>query len=163
MNKRATKYISFSIDGTYYAMPVNAVGPFIKGDNSLLVPKANEIIKGLIYQNGKIITIIDSAKLLALPKQDKFATCLTEKEVTMYGAYWCPHCADQKELFGSAFKNVNYVECTEEIKTCLEKKVDGYPTWIFKNGERLVGKYPLETLAEKSGCDIKATLYGKNK
>ena len=94
---------------------------------------------------------------------DKFATCLTAKEVTMYGAYWCPHCADQKELFGSAFKNVNYVECTEEIKTCLEKKVDGYPTWIFKNGERLVGKYPLETLAEKSGCDIKATLYGKNK
>ncbi|MDP2812707.1 MAG: chemotaxis protein CheW [bacterium] len=77
MNKRATKYISFSIDGTYYAMPVNAVGPFIKGDNSLPVPKANELIKGLIYQNGKIITIIDSAKLLNLPKQNKFATCLS--------------------------------------------------------------------------------------
>ena len=31
----------------------------------------------------------------------------------MYGAYWCPHCAHQKELFGAeAWSLIPYVECS---------------------------------------------------
>ncbi len=40
-----------------------------------------------------------------------FAQCLNTKGAKMYGAFWCPHCAEQKEMFGSSFQYVNYVEC----------------------------------------------------
>ena len=42
---------------------------------------------------------------------DAFAKCLASKQAKMYGAYWCPHCADQKEMFESSFQYVPYVEC----------------------------------------------------
>ena len=42
---------------------------------------------------------------------DAFAQCLAQKQVTMYGAYWCPHCENQKKLFGSAWEYVPYEEC----------------------------------------------------
>ena len=29
----------------------------------------------------------------------------------MYGLYWCPHCIEQKQMFGEAFHYVPYVEC----------------------------------------------------
>lgn len=83
-----------------------------------------------------------------------FAKCLAEKKVTMYGAEWCPHCKKQKALFGSSFKYVPYVECPENTKVCLEKKVDGYPTWIFPDGKRLQGEQSLEELSKESSCSL---------
>ena len=77
MNKRATKYISFFIADTYYAIPMAFVGSFIKYDNLLPVPKASELVKGLTYQNGKIITVIDSAKILGLVNRNNFDICLS--------------------------------------------------------------------------------------
>src|SRR3989344_9366604 len=35
---------------------------------------------------------------------DTFAQCLTEKGAIFYGTFWCPHCKDQKELFGNSIK-----------------------------------------------------------
>lgn len=83
----------------------------------------------------------------------KLAACMSEKNVTMYGAYWCPHCRNQKAMFGDAFEKVKYVECTQETKTCTEKQVESYPTWIYQDGTRTMGEQPLEKLAEKSGCE----------
>lgn len=83
---------------------------------------------------------------------DGFAKCLKEKGVVMYGAYWCSHCQRQKKLFGDSFKYVTYVECTKDVKKCREKKIEGYPTWIFKNGERIAGEATFEELSEKIGC-----------
>lgn len=62
---------------------------------------------------------------------DGFAQCLASKNITMYGAYWCPHCQNEKALFGDSFKYVNYVECTQEIAKCESAGIQGYPTWIF--------------------------------
>jgi thiol-disulfide isomerase/thioredoxin len=31
---------------------------------------------------------------------DEFAECLKSKGAVFYGAFWCPHCQDQKKLFG---------------------------------------------------------------
>ncbi|MBI2146731.1 hypothetical protein HYU22_05320 [Candidatus Woesearchaeota archaeon] len=45
-------------------------------------------------------------------KYDAFAQCLTENGVKMYGAYWCPHCLNQKEDFGKSWQYVNYIECS---------------------------------------------------
>jgi len=44
-------------------------------------------------------------------RYDTFAKCLTDRHVLMYGAYWCPHCAEQKEKFGDSFRYAPYVEC----------------------------------------------------
>ena len=40
----------------------------------------------------------------------QLAKHLTEEGAVMYGAYWCPHCSDQKQSFGKAFKYIQYVE-----------------------------------------------------
>ena len=90
---------------------------------------------------------------------DAFAQCLTEKEVVMYGAFWCPHCARTKARFGSSFQYINYVECdargeNEQSELCLEKEIEKYDTWEFPSGERLIGEPTFEQLAEKSGCIV---------
>lgn len=88
------------------------------------------------------------------PRLDAFAQCLAEKNVTMYGAEWCSHCQDQKRLFGSSFEYVPYVECPENTNVCIEKGVEGYPTWILSDGKKLVGKQELDVLARESGCEF---------
>ncbi|KKU85832.1 MAG: hypothetical protein A2667_00745 [Candidatus Wildermuthbacteria bacterium RIFCSPHIGHO2_01_FULL_47_27] len=98
---------------------------------------------------------------------DDFAKCLTDKGAVMYGAYWCPHCQNEKRAFGDSFKLVNYVECTEETQKCLDEKIEGYPTWTFPDGppattssgdvgrgRRFVGEQGIEKLAEESGCEV---------
>jgi glutaredoxin len=92
---------------------------------------------------------------------DALAQCLTDKGVKMYGAWFCPHCAAQKEAFGTAFHNVTYVECAapdkSELQVCKDAGITGYPTWVFADGKRLNGEQPLATLAEKAGCDAPST------
>ncbi|MBI2035942.1 MAG: hypothetical protein HYT12_04685 [Candidatus Liptonbacteria bacterium] len=43
---------------------------------------------------------------------DDFALCLKEKGVVFYGAFWCPHCQNQKKLFGKSQKLLPYLECS---------------------------------------------------
>lgn len=83
-----------------------------------------------------------------------FAQCLAEKEATMYGADWCPYCQNEKNNFGEAFKYVPYVECPDNPKLCLEKGIEGYPTWILSDGKKLVGKQGLQKLSQETGCSL---------
>lgn len=88
---------------------------------------------------------------------DSFASCLGEKGAVFYGAFWCPHCQNQKKMFGKSEKKLPYVECStsdgrSQLPICIEKKIEGYPTWEFADGSRLSGEIKLETLAEKTGC-----------
>ncbi len=90
-------------------------------------------------------------------KLDGFAQCLATSGAEFYGAFWCPHCQAQKKLFGSAKKYLPYIECStadgqNQLQVCKDKKVEGYPTWVFKDGSRLTGEVPLATLAEKTQC-----------
>lgn len=90
---------------------------------------------------------------------DGFAQCLKAKGARMYGAWWCPHCADQKEMFGLAFRYVNYTECSPEgLKTmndtCKQAGIKGYPTWQFADGSRVEGPQSLKVLGEKTGCKL---------
>lgn len=86
------------------------------------------------------------------------AECLTEKNVTMYGAFWCPHCKEQKNLFGAAFDSLNYVECAlpnnpnEQVQACKDAGIKGYPTWIRGDGERLFGTIDLGRLKAWAQC-----------
>jgi glutaredoxin len=84
---------------------------------------------------------------------DTFATCLADSGAAMYGTDWCPHCADQKALFGGSFKKVNYINCDFDEEACLRNRVTGYPTWVI-NGENQGGVQPLETLSALTGCPL---------
>ncbi len=88
-----------------------------------------------------------------------FASCLKERGVLFYGAFWCPHCVEQKKMFGSAAKALPYVECSTpngqgQIPLCVEKNIDTYPTWSFADGSMQKGVLSFEALAEKSGCQL---------
>ena len=72
----------------------------------------------------------------AVEELNIFAQCLTDEGMTFYGAYWCPHCQDQKEMFGDAMQYVNYVECdpggeNADPEACVAAGVEYYPTWIL--------------------------------
>lgn len=92
---------------------------------------------------------------------DSFAVCLSDKGIRMYGADWCPHCQNQKKLFGTSFSFVNYTECAlpnnprQQAKVCSDADITGYPTWVFASGERIEGEATFEQLAKKSGCEYK--------
>ena len=107
-----------------------------------------------------VLGIFFVAKDSGRPGQyDEFAQCLNDKGVKMYGAFWCPHCKNQKEEFGKSWQYVNYVECStadgnSQLKVCQDANIQGYPTWEFGDGERLEGEVPFATLAEKSGCSL---------
>lgn len=88
-----------------------------------------------------------------------FAKCLATQKVKMYGLYWCTHCEGQKEMFGSAFQYVPYVECgikgsNKETPACLEGGIKNFPTWEFADGSRFEGERKFEFLSEKSGCSL---------
>ncbi len=90
---------------------------------------------------------------------DGFAHCLKEKGATFYGAFWCPHCQNQKKLFGSAQQYLPYVECStpdgqNQLQVCIEKNIQSYPTWEFSDGSRETGELSLEGLADKTGCNL---------
>jgi thiol-disulfide isomerase/thioredoxin len=80
------------------------------------------------------------------------ASCLADSGAKFYGAYWCPHCKNQKAMFGDAAESLPYVECTEEEEVCMQQKIEVYPTWIFADGTRATGEQSLAKLAEKTGC-----------
>jgi hypothetical protein len=86
-----------------------------------------------------------------------FARCLTRTGARFYGTSWCAHCAAQRRMFGPAFNDVAYVECSvngtkETTAECTQAGVTSYPTWAFGDGSREMGELSLERLASKTGC-----------
>lgn len=91
------------------------------------------------------------------PRVQALAQCLQDKGVKMYGAYWCPHCKSQKEMFGSSFSKIQYIECAlpggrKQTALCDQAGINTYPTWEFSLGKRVLGQLSFEELAESSGC-----------
>lgn len=94
-------------------------------------------------------------------RYDSFAKCLTDRHVVMYGAYWCPHCAEQKEKFGASFEYAPYVECgvqgntREEQQVCKDAGIKHFPTWQFPpTGERAERVFSLQELSDRTGCSL---------
>ena len=94
-------------------------------------------------------------------KYDGFARCLGDRGVKMYGAWWCPHCVEQKEKFGASFDYAPYVECgvKGDLKgqnpVCKEDGIKHFPTWQFPpTGERVEKVLSLEVLSDRTGCSL---------
>jgi len=110
-----------------------------------------------------IIVLLGGIVLLASRTQEvsadqtALAMCLKDKGAIFYGAWWCPHCANTKKLFGAGKNALPYVECSTvdgngTLPICIEKGIKNYPTWIFADGSQETGELTLEHLAEKAGC-----------
>jgi len=89
-----------------------------------------------------------------------FAECLKEEGATFYGAFWCPHCQNQKRIFGKkASDSLPYVECStqdgqNQTEACIEAGVESYPTWEFADGTRVGGTQSIQDLAAQTSCPI---------
>ena len=87
------------------------------------------------------------------PYARALAVHLGQRGVKMYGAYWCPHCIEQKEVFGASAKRLPYVECSTggqgsaQASACQAAGIRQYPTWII-GGQRYQEVLTLTRLAE---------------
>jgi uncharacterized membrane protein/glutaredoxin len=90
------------------------------------------------------------------PAKIALAEHLTASGAALYTAYWCPHCHEQKELFGrEATAKLKVIECAPDGQNsqkalCDAKKIEGFPSWEI-NGTVNSGVKPLAKLAEDSG------------
>lgn len=108
-------------------------------------------------KDGDVVYVPKRVKRPSTPQAVELATALRDAGLTMYGAYWCPHCSRQKEVFGAeAWSLLNYVECSPKGysyqggKLC--KGVDGYPTFRDKKGKiNFSGERSLEAFAQTIG------------
>ncbi|HEY9797870.1 MAG TPA: vitamin K epoxide reductase family protein [Leptolyngbyaceae cyanobacterium] len=78
---------------------------------------------------------------------------LKQVGVKAYVAYWCPHCYEQKQLFGKqAYDEINHVECAPDGRnaqpqSCKNAGVQAFPSWEI-NGKLTSGIKTLEELAD---------------
>jgi uncharacterized membrane protein len=87
----------------------------------------------------------------------QLARHLTNIGAKEYVAWWCPHCHEQKLVFGKeAYKEINKVECAAadnpraQSQDCQAAKIESYPSWII-NGKTYKGVQNLDELAKISG------------
>jgi len=106
----------------------------------------------LVNSEGKVVSELD---LSATGEVDLLAGCLTRNQIKMYGLVTCPHCQSQKDEFGNSVRYVNYVECTENRRTCIDAGIRSVPAWVFeKSDRRKVGPKSLERLSNLAGCSF---------
>jgi hypothetical protein len=116
----------------------------------------NTIMAGVLL----IVIIAGYLILTSAPsKYDDFARCISASGAKMYGAYWCPHCIDQKGMFGNSWHLINYVECSlpdnaGQTQACIDAGVKSYPTWEFGDKTRKTGALTFEELGAKTGCAV---------
>jgi thiol-disulfide isomerase/thioredoxin len=112
------------------------------------------IIAGLIFVRNNSEKTVESRMTI----YDTFAQCLTDAGAKFYGAYWCPHCQEQKKLFQNS-KLLPYIECSTPdgngmTQICIDEKISGYPTWKFADGSVVDSVQSLKALSEKTGCEL---------
>ena len=101
---------------------------------------------------GMAITVTTAST----PATIALADHLTATGAVMYSAYWCPHCHDQKQLFGKeASAKLKIIECApdgqnNQAALCASKNIQGFPTWEIK-GQLDSGQKTLAQLAALSG------------
>jgi len=125
-------------------------------------PPVNVIAEELGYfpvqnRNGEITYIPARVKRTSTEQSIKLAAYLQKSGAVMYGAFWCPHCQRQKEMFGKeAWGMIKYVECDKKgfdgnASKCLKEGIEGFPAWKFKGGKEASGEMPLQQLVKVSG------------
>ena len=77
----------------------------------------------------------------------------------MYGAFWCPHCQQQKAMFGASASRLPYIECSPngqgapQADVCKAENIASYPTWVI-NGKHIAEVLSLKDLAADTGFQL---------
>lgn len=103
------------------------------------------------------LALITGCSTLPSSYEMRLADHLSATGAKMYGAYWCPHCATQKDDFGGAVNHIPYIECDSEgfdaqPELCQAEGIEAYPTWVI-GGDRYLGTQTLGKLARLSGFE----------
>lgn len=113
---------------------------------------------------------------------DALASCMSKRNVKMYGSNSCGHCIAQKGLFGESFSKIAFINCEvvipppqkkeetrefvfgslvsktlpKEDKVCDAAKIPGYPTWVKADdfASSLKGMRSLKELAAWADCTL---------
>lgn len=108
----------------------------------------NKQAKTDLIENGSVagVTSVESEDYLS-----RLTKKMTENGMVLYCSYQAEDCKKQKELFGQAINNINYVECDASIAhsnpdECLSHEVSIYPTWLYEE-EKYTGIRSLSELA----------------
>lgn len=154
------------------AMTTTAVVTVVTPFEALAAPPISIIAEELGYfpvsnSDGELRYVAKRTKRVSSFQAIELAKQLKDKDITMYGTYWCPHCSRQKELFGAeAWSIMNYVECSPKgygykgQEMC--KNIDGYPTFrdSTKKGTimNISGERDLEFLAQQINFPFDSSL-----
>jgi glutaredoxin len=104
----------------------------------------------LLAQTAPPVTTVSGSSELELARH------LSKIGAKIYTSYTCPHCHEQKQLFGQeAFSLINNIEChpdgeNAQPQLCRNAGIKGVPTWEIK-GKFAVGVQSLNELANLSG------------
>ena len=122
---------------------------FMKKNSTLLmVGLAVLILAGLIgtaiWQNNKPSIY------------QEFAQCLNDEGAKVYVAWWCQHCENQEADFGSAWDELEVIECSSPGSHTFDLCPDltSSPTWETADGDRYEGRRTFENLSEIYGCEL---------
>ncbi len=92
------------------------------------------------------------------PMTRALAEHLADEGVLFYGASWCPHCQEQKRLFGASASRLPYIECspagpnTPQAPSCSRAGIRTYPTWVMDGRAFAIGEVlSLARLAQATG------------
>lgn len=130
-----------------FGLYANASGPRTTATGKIPIP---DITAQPVPPIGWPITTESGSGEVELAKH------LTSRGIKMYGAFWCPHCFEQKQLFGQeAFKEIIYIECdpsgkNPQTQVCVDAKIESFPSWEIK-GKIEPGVKLLDELAQLSG------------
>ena len=94
------------------------------------------------------------------PQALELTKCLLAIGARFYGAWTCPACFKQMNLFGKqAGAELPYVECRkpkqllEKAEACNAAEILAYPTGVLPDGRRKVGVQSLEALSRWSSLN----------
>ncbi len=113
------------------------------------------VVLGLIVVSIVVLAYVRTRPKPTPPGADALAQCLADKGVKFYGASWCSHCKEQKEMFGGAESKLTYIECAVgqgQSQICTKAGIVSYPTWVNAQGEKQLGALSFKQLADFSGC-----------
>ena len=96
------------------------------------------VVAGMHFANSGVVPGLSG-------EEDRYlkalATHIDDSGAQFYGAFWCPHCIEQKDMFGNSADRLPYVECTPGGRNaplapaCGVQGITTFPTWII-DGQR---------------------------
>ncbi len=146
--------VSFALITALYALSWHAGGGGGLNSWRLGSTAAAIVIVGLMHLHYS--GAFDPAAGPEDPYLSGLAQHLEASGAKFYGASWCPHCQQQKQVFGAAAKRLPYVECSpngqrgDRSTACIAADIRNYPTWII-GSQRFERAMTPDLLARYSG------------